>query len=122
MFVEAQKAIYDELASLTPPVYDHVPQGAAFPYIVIADMNYAEWDTDLDIALSIDTMIHVWTRGPQGKKQAKEIQWAIYEKLHRATIEEFIKCECEYSDCFPDPDGLTYHGVQKFNIITKKDT
>jgi hypothetical protein len=32
-----QSAIYGELVTLGYPVYDHVPQGSAFPYIVVGD-------------------------------------------------------------------------------------
>lgn len=118
--IETQEILYTQLATLDTPVFDHVPQGQSFPYIVIGDMNIAEWDDDIDVSFEVTADIHVWTRDPQGKKTARDIQGNIHDLLHRATIAGFVKIDCEFADCFLDEDGLSYHAVQRFNIITDR--
>ena len=120
MFIDIQQALYDRLDTLSIPVYDHVPQGASFPYIVIGNMDHNEWDTDLENGFDIVVDIHVWDRAHNGKKSVKTIQSQIYSLLHRKETllgSGFVLANAEFASSFLDVDGLTYHGVQRFRLL-----
>jgi hypothetical protein len=125
-----QRAIYERLAgdydvtSLVQAVYDHVPQDAAFPYVVIGDSTEAQWDTDDSTGTEATVTIHVWSRF-RGRSETKLIQDAIYQSLHRYDLPidgvHTVTVEWEYAESFLDPDGLTRHGVQRFRIISENE-
>jgi len=126
-----QQAIFNRLnvtaiTNLVAGIYDHVPQpidsadDTAFPYIVIGAVRVSEDDTDDVLGFDARAEVHVWSR-QRGRKQTKEIQDAIYARLHRAdlTITGYhsISCDHEFSESVVDADGLTRHGVQQFRIL-----
>lgn len=94
-----------------------------FPYIVIGDDAFVEWDTDTELGVEVTVTIHSWSRMP-GKKEIKKIQGYIYDALHRYDFSadgyKFIFCAFLSSDSFLDTDGLTRHGVQKFKVLLEK--
>lgn len=116
----------DDLGNLITGVYDNVPQpddggaGAAFPYLVIGEGTFNEWDTDTEVGTDASIVIHSWSRY-LGRKETQQIQAAIYAALHRATLliagYAFVACDWVSSDTFVDADGLTRHGVQTFRIL-----
>jgi hypothetical protein len=114
-----QAAIFARLSTLSTPVFDHVPQGTAFPYIVIGDDTSIPWDTDTSLGTETTCTIHVWSR-ERGRKQVKAIMDAVYASLNRASFAiaggVLIECLYEFSESFMDPDGLTRHGVMRFRL------
>jgi len=132
--VELQKAIYSRMInysaltsllatdprSTSPAVYDHVPQDATFPYVVVGDTTMAPFDTDDSTGNDATVTIHVWSEY-RGRIETKEIQDAIYNALHRndltVTGSDTIMVEWEYADSELDPDGITRHGVQRFRTV-----
>lgn len=114
-----QAAIFEQLQPLGFPVYDHVPQGSAFPYIVIGEDTSNQWDTDDSVGTDATCTIHVWSR-ERGKREVKLIMDAIYERLHRSEFAivggSLIECQGEFAESFLDPDGLTRHGVIRFRL------
>lgn len=147
MFADIQQAIYTALATdgsvdallarqrdpsgeptNGPAVYDHVPQppdGADdswFPYITIGDNTSDDWDTDTERGLDTTVTIHVWSRS-RGRMQAREIQGAVYEALHRYDAipvdgQDTVLMQQEMAQVLVDPDGKTRHGVQRFRLLT----
>jgi hypothetical protein len=117
-----QGAVYSALATALAPVkvYDDPPQGSAYPYVVIGDDACADASTKTDEGEDIDLTIHVWSRY-RGKKEAKEILAAIKDALHdqplSATGWGLVMARFEFSSVFPDPDGLTMHGVSRFRFV-----
>lgn len=124
-----QKAVYERLSAYTgltdllaadpafadtPAVYDHVPQEAAYPYVVIGDDYPLEWDTDTTTGTDTEMTIHVWSRF-RGRKETKQIQDAIYAALHRHELvvdgAHTVSIEFEDARSFVEDDGLTRHGV-----------
>lgn len=111
-----------------PAVYDHVPQppdggnDAWFPYVTIGDNDSSEWDTDTETGLDTAVTVHVWSR-QRGRMEAREIQGAIYDALHRndslaVTGQDTVLCQQEFAQVLVDPDGKTRHGVQRFRLVT----
>lgn len=106
-------------------IYDDVPQTAdtgdnsRFPYVTIGDDTLADWSTDTSSGAEATVTVHTWTRA-NGRKQAKDIQGAIYNALHRQELttpdHTFIGCEFEFAESMMDPDGKTRHGVSRFRL------
>jgi len=123
-----QKAIYAALTgdaplmALVEGVYDHVPQSSDFEFVVIGDDESSDFDDDREAGFDTVATVHVWTRLHRGRKVLKDIQAEVHRVLHRNllsvtaanTVETFI----ELTDSFLEPDGVTYHGVQRCRIIT----
>lgn len=117
-----QAAIFAQVSTLGYPTYDHVPQGADFPYVVIGDDTAQPYDTDDSVGAETTCTIHVWSRY-RGRKEAKDICAAIYGKLHRKDFPvagaALIECQAEFEQTLLDPDGLTRHGIIRFRITTE---
>jgi hypothetical protein len=101
-------------------VYDFVPPGSSFPYISIGEAQVKDFDAKNLNGTDNDIYIHTWTQGA-GRKKAKEIMGDIYRILHRAslTVTGFtpILSRFTFAETMIDPDGQTYHGIQRFRII-----
>jgi hypothetical protein len=129
---DIQKAVYDSLSSdgvLTAlladgadSVFDHVPPGSAFPYIVIGEMSSRPLDTMGGHGRDVSVTIHSYSRG-RGMKELKAIMCAVFEGLHDADFaidgHDMISCRETVTDCFVEQDGDTRHGVQRFRIVTE---
>ncbi len=122
---ELQQALYARIQSAMGPfsatgVYDHVPQGAALPYIVIGDDLATPADTDDSCDSEHAVTIHTWSAS-RGQRETKEIQQAIYAALHREPMliagAVVVGCHLESQETFLDEDGLTRHGVQRFRVL-----
>lgn len=129
---DVQKAVYDRL-SATPGltallaagasgVFDHVPRGSVFPYVAIGEMRLQPLDTQGGFGSDITLSIHSYSRGA-GHKEAREITSAIYDALHEAEFSvanrTLVLCRLSGAASFMESDGETYHGLQRFQIITE---
>lgn len=111
-------------------IYDNVPEAvdagsdSVFPYVTIGDDTFLEWDTDNSQGKEGTLTIHSWSRY-RGRKEVKEIQGAIYDRLHLSNLifngYYSVLMLSEYSETLVDPDGLTRHGVQRFRLIMEKE-
>ena len=126
-----QKAIYQRLsAALSVPVYDHIPQGAAFPYVVIGADTAIPWDTKSSAGQEYTLTVHCWDALKAGRKSVKAVMDAIHAALHRqealipvegASLTEIVQ---EYAESFQetgyegDSDHY-YHGVQRFRAMVE---
>jgi len=128
-----QQTIYNALVGnatlmgLIKGVYDHVQQPAdagditAFPYITIGSDSVQPWDTDSSLGVEARVTINVWSR-ERGRKQTKAILDQVRTVLHYKNLTVtggggFVYCLLEYSETFLDPDGLTMHGVARYNLV-----
>jgi len=120
----ADTALTDLLAN-SPGIYDHVPHDAMTPYVAIGDTIVNDWDTDDSRGLDAEATLHVWSEY-RGRFEAKQIQDAIYNALHRTdqlTVAgaSVIDVFQTYADTELDPDGLTRHGVQRITITLEAE-
>jgi hypothetical protein len=103
-------------------IYDHVPQNAAFPFVVVDQMQIRDWSTGTEKGAEHVLMLHVWSRY-EGKREAYEIADAIRERLDDAELtldgNRLINLTHQFSDLKRDPDGETYHGVMRFRAVTE---
>lgn len=119
---ELQKAIFAQLdGNLSDAVYDHVPAHAAFPFIVVGDATASDWGaSELDgeeHALSI----HIWSRyhgRMQMKQMMGEIKAALTQPLPALAGHVLVDLRFVFADEFPDPDGISRHGVVRFRALT----
>tara|TARA_R110000744_G_scaffold106775_1_gene203158 strand:+ start:4076 stop:4486 length:411 start_codon:yes stop_codon:yes gene_type:complete len=125
--IDIQTAIFDTLkAGLTVPVYDDVPQEATatdsgFPFVTIGDDTFNEGSTDTELGFFTTLTIHIWSRYA-GFLETKQIQAEIYALLNRQTITMpntdygIAGITFDFSNAVLDPDGLTRHGVSRFEL------
>ena len=125
---ELQKTIYSTINSdstikntHSATVRDHVPQGTAFPYVVIGEETMSDASSTKDVDFNEFTVtIHIFSRN-RGRKEAKNIMARIYTLLHKSNLSitgaTHVNTRFEFSDIIKEDDGLTYHGVQRFRTI-----
>lgn len=124
-----QAAILARLSGYAPlsdvAITDHVIQPAdtgaqSFPYVVIGEDSFSEWDTDNSLGADGEIVLHTWSR-ERGRKQVKTIQGYLYSALHHFDLSvtgyALVTLDFVSSESFLDPDGLTRHGVSRFRVL-----
>jgi len=114
-----QKAIYERLkASLTCPVYDHVPDGAAMPYVAIGEDTAVDWSTKLEPGMEVAHTLHVWS-DYSGMAETKQLIDQVVQALTGSphTVEGFavVVASLDMIDTLRDPEGYR-HGVLRFRF------
>lgn len=123
--LQLQKAVYNALVTAHAPtkVYDHVPQDAVFPYVVIGEGEAREFDTDTEIGQEHVVTIHHFDQA-SGRLSVKRMQKRTYDALHDVSLSletgaALVLCLFDFhTSPAVDPDGKTYHGVSQFRAIT----
>lgn len=127
-----QKAVYTRLvgdAALQtllgnpPRVFDHVPAGSAFPYVVIGESRGAPFDGKTEDGFEQTVTLHTWSRY-RGLKETKDIMAGIVAALDGADPliagHHLVLLRLVFAATMVDPDGLTRHGIQRFRIVTQR--
>lgn len=116
-FFTALTGLPDLTALVGAQIYDAVPQDAQPPYVTIGDDTVVPWETQDHLGYDATVTIHSWSRA-RGRQEVKAIQDVIAGRLHHSTLlvtgATVSLLEEEMRDSFQDPDGITYHGVQRF--------
>lgn len=122
-----QQAVYAALIgdaalmAMISGVHDHVPPETAFPYVTIGAVTAVDRSTMAKDGQVHTVTLHSWSRG-RGRKEAKEIMAAIHGLLHKGALSVAGHAHAgtmfEFAETLLDPDGLTYHGVQRFRTVT----
>ena len=103
-------------------VFDHVPQGSAFPYLVIGEVSVTPFDTKTEAGLDQRLTIHTWSRY-RGRKETKDIMAAVLAVLDGQSLavsgHTLVLLGFEFATAVVDDDGLTRHGVQRFRALTQ---
>ena len=118
-----QKAVYGALsAALSVPVYDDVPEGAAYPYVTLSSQA-ARPDDPLDSRRDERFVyLTVWS-SYRGQREVLEIMGQIDGALHRArpaletgrTVRAYVVRKVTSRDL---PDG-TYSGNVTVRVIVE---
>jgi len=121
-----RNAIYSKLnddatlSGLITGVYDDVPEGTAYPYVVIGDDTAVNSGSKTIDGNEHTLNIHVWSRY-RGKKEAVEIMERIYTLLHNVDISlsgaSLINIRQEFNTVLVDADGITRHGIIRFRAV-----
>lgn len=105
-------------------VYDRVAEGAAFPYVTITDITDNDRGNDTLEGNLIDLTVSVWSRD-FSKVETLDIQADVDRILHRSDVENctigtsynVLDFHRVSSTVLLDPDALTWHGVQTFEVL-----
>jgi len=124
-----QKALYSRLngGSITDEndqaitgVFDDVPEGTAYPYVVMGEetaTNIGVKDKDMH---EYTQTIHVWSQY-RGMKDVKEIMEQIYTLLNDYSITvsgaSAITLRHEFQTVLLEDDGITRHGIMRFRVV-----
>lgn len=117
---EVQKAIFQLLDNnLAYEIFDDIPEGQAYPYIVVGEATAEEADTKTYNGFEVALIIHYWSRFA-GREEVKQMMGAGYDLLHNTypAVAGYntVHCLFEFSETFLEDDGVTRHGVQRFNL------
>lgn len=111
-----------QLAAGANSVFDHVPQGAAFPYIVLGDMQAAPLETQGGGGYDITLDVLAFSKGA-GMKEVKNVMSAVFDALHghppAAAGQTVVLCELAQAEAALLQDGETRRGRQRFRIVTE---
>ena len=103
-------------------VCDHVPQGLAFPYVVLSSLQAEPDDTQQTHGYDITVSIASYSRA-EGMKELRGIMAVIYDTLYDASFtvpnQSLILCQQLSSETQLEADGITRAGLQRFRIITE---
>lgn len=103
-------------------VFDHVPPQTPFPYVVIGETAARPLDAQGAAGHDVTLAIHVYSRGT-GMKELRQVMTAVYEAMHVADFavpgQTLALCRCQSSETALEGDGMTRHGVLRFQIITE---
>lgn len=123
-----QKALYETLtaalAAGSPniPVYDFVPQGAAYPYVCLDSMVTVPEDGNTARRDYHYCYLSVWSRA-HGQKEIHNIMAAINDALHHSKLPlddgTMVMCYVDGRQTMREPDNLTFHGAVKLKILTQ---
>ena len=126
---ELQQAIYTALTgdptlmALITGVHDHVPQGAAFPYVTIGESTARDWGAAGVSGIEATLTLHVWSR-TRGHKELKQIMAEVHRILHDADLtvtgHHLVYLRFVFARTTRDSDGATHHGLSRFRALTNE--
>jgi len=123
-FNPLQVAIYGALNGvISCPVYDAVPEGAAWPYMVIGETTGVDWSTKLENGQVVTITLHGWSRA----KGTKEVNDLMDEALQALTgpalsVTDFtlVLLRFDFASVIRDPDGITRHGMLRLRGLLEE--
>ena len=124
---QLQKSIFTALngnvtgvSSANIPIYDDVPEGSVYPYVVIGEETASNNGTKTLDGFEHTITLHVWSQY-RGRREIKEIMQSVYEKLHNTAITvtgaSLVNIRQEFSNTLAEQDGITRHGVMRFRAV-----
>ena len=104
----------------TARVYDDVPQGAAFPYLALANFTVRDWATGTERGTEIIFTVNAWSRGA-GHKQVHHLADAVRAALHEAPLtlatHHLVNLRHESSETHRQRDGDSYRISTRFRAV-----
>jgi len=93
-----------------------------FPRVSIGDDTAKDFDTCTSDGQETTVTIHTWSQS-QGRHEVKSLMSNVYRILHKSDLaisgQTLVMMRCEFGQTYLDPDGITFHGVQRFRTITQ---
>lgn len=124
-----QQAIFAVLTASTdvqdavgdpPRIYDAVPRGAVFPYIVIGDDKETDWSTATEPGSAHALTVHIWSRAA-GRRETRLAAEAVIGALDGAALDvdgqTLIDLRWLESDSSRESDGETVHAQLRFRAV-----
>ena len=120
---EVQSAFFAALGpALAPvPVLDHAGPNQAFPYVTIGESLGEQADTLGEQGVNIELTVHVWSRQP-GMQETQVLMARVKDALDRQRLPaagfQWVDTIWTYAQTLREPDGMTRHGVLRFQVGT----
>ena len=124
-----QQAIFATLATDTavmdavgdpPRIFDAVPRGSAFPYIVIGDDRESDWSTATEPGSAHALTVHIWSRAA-GRRETRLAAEAVIAALNGAALtidrQTLIDLRWLESESTRENDGETVHAQLRFRAV-----
>ncbi len=107
-------------------VFNGVKAGTAAPYIDIGDDTGNDYGSSVIDAQEHTITIHSYTEQPVASMSARLALFAIMARiravLHEASLTlsagALVNLRQEFRETLRDPDGVSWHGVQRFRAVT----
>lgn len=124
-----QRTLYDvltgdvDLTAVISGVYDHVPEEAAFPYIVIGEATAVSsgaldrWGRRSAVTLHIWSAYHGWA---EALTIVDHLVRLLDEQALAVPGHEFVACRHEQTVTLRDPDADLRHVPCRFSIETER--
>lgn len=107
----------------TAAVFDHVPQNATFPYLVVEIPDGVDHDTDDTLGWDNELTVHAWSRF-RGQEEVEGIQRETDNAINRAepTVVDARIVTLHRTEAreMLDKDGLTRHGIHRYRVILEE--
>jgi len=123
---ELQKAVYAALngsSLLTSKIFDNVPEGQAFPYVQIGHDEPKDWSTATFRGYDVSLVVETFARG-RGELETKQYMDEVHRLLDRAELamsgQQMILCVYDTGRVDTEPDGVTFHGTQRFRTLIQE--
>lgn len=108
-------------------VYDHVPEGAVWPYVVVGDVVGVPDNAHRQPGWAVDVAVHVWSHA-SGAKEAQQLLGEVVQLIdHRpdqVTVDGWtvVAIRTRRTMTMRDPDPDVRHGVVDLTITIGTDT
>lgn len=103
-------------------IYDHVPRGAAYPYVTFGQSTVRDWSTGSEDGDEHIVTLHVWSLGA-GRGQVHEIAEVLRTALHDRELalagHRLINLRHDHSEARREPDGERFHGLVRLRAVTE---
>jgi len=103
-------------------IYDAVPRGSAYPYIVIGDDKESDWSTATEPGSAHALTIHIWSRAA-GRRETRLAAEAVIAALNGAELaltgQTLIDLRWLESESTRESDGETVHAQLRFRAVTE---
>lgn len=121
--IALQTALYTALdAALSCPVYDHVPQGSAYPYVVIESVTGNDADFINARKERKTVTLSVWSTY-RGQKEVITLLAAITTRLHGKklplSVGRMASTMSTATATNREPDGVTYMGQARVSVLVE---
>lgn len=111
------------LGALVQGVYDRVPQGSNYPYVVIDDAEAQDFATQGLDACDIAQELLVYSRSG-GRKQTQDILARLHALLHDGSLSlsghVLVQMRVTRSDMALQNDGKTMRGRMQLRLIVQE--
>ncbi|HEX4301544.1 MAG TPA: DUF3168 domain-containing protein [Rhizomicrobium sp.] len=115
----ASDAVRDAVGD-PPRIFDAVPRGSAFPYIVIGDDRESDWSTATEPGSAHALTVHIWSRAA-GRRETRLAAEAVVDALNGAELtidgQALIDLRWLESESNRESDGETVHAQLRFKAL-----
>lgn len=123
LFNDYVKAVYTKLnntSGLTGLLSESLADDQVFPKIWIEDGGADDWSNKDDNGLEANINLHIGSRY-RGTKELRGLMDKCYAALHFVDLTldngQSVLCQFTRHDIVTDSDGITRHGVMRFNLL-----